>query len=97
MIGYENRLLAKEDFADDTKDAGELGAGHAVTALYELIPIDADETTRPTPELKYQDTELSDEAEQTNELMTVKLRYKQPDGDESILIVHPVLDESIDF
>jgi len=97
LIGYENRLLAKEDFADDTKDAGELGAGHAVTALYELIPIDADEATRPTPELKYQDTELSDEAEQTDELMTVKLRYKQPDGDESILIVYPVLDESIDF
>jgi len=97
LIGYENRLLAKEDFADDTKDAGELGAGHAVTALYELIPIGADETTRPTPELKYQDTELSDEAERTDELMTVKLRYKQPDGDESILIVHPVLDESIDF
>lgn len=95
LIGYENRLLAKEDFADDTKDAGELGAGHSVTALYEIIPVDADEATRPTPELKYQETELSTEAEQTNEMMTVKLRYKQPDGDESILMVHPVLDESI--
>jgi Ca-activated chloride channel family protein len=95
LIGYENRMLAKEDFADDTKDAGELGAGHAVTALYELIPVDADEATRPTPELKYQETDLSAEAEQTNELMTVKLRYKQPDEDESILMVQPVLDESI--
>ncbi len=97
LIGYENRILAKEDFADDTKDAGELGAGHAVTALYELIPIDADEATRPTPELKYQDTEITDEAEQTNELMNVKLRYKHPDEDESILIVHPLLDESVAF
>jgi Ca-activated chloride channel family protein len=95
LIGYENRILAKEDFADDTKDAGELGAGHAVTALYEIIPVGADEATRPTPELKYQDTDLSAEAEKTNELMTVKLRYKQPDGDESILMVQPVLDESV--
>jgi Ca-activated chloride channel family protein len=95
LIGYENRMLAKEDFADDTKDAGELGAGHTVTALYELIPVDADEATRPTPELKYQETDLSAEAEQTNELMTVKLRYKRPDEDESILMVQPVLDESI--
>jgi Ca-activated chloride channel family protein len=95
LIGYENRMLAKEDFADDTKDAGELGAGHTVTALYELIPADADEATRPTPELKYQETDLSAEAEQTNELMTVKLRYKRPDEDESILMVHPVLDESV--
>ncbi len=95
LIGYENRILAKEDFADDTKDAGELGAGHSVTALYEIIPVGADEATRPTPELKYQETDLSAEAEQTNELMTVKLRYKRPDGDESILMVQPVLDESI--
>ena len=95
LIGYENRMLAKEDFSDDTKDAGELGAGHSVTALYEIIPVGADEAIRSTPELKYQETELSDEAEQTDELMTVKLRYKQPDGDESILMVHPVLDESI--
>jgi len=97
LIGYENRILAKEDFADDTKDAGELGAGHTVTALYEIIPIDADEATRPTPELKYQETDLSAEAEQTNELMTVKLRYKQPDGNQSILMVQPVLDESVSF
>jgi Ca-activated chloride channel family protein len=95
LIGYENRLLAKEDFADDTKDAGELGAGHSVTALYEIIPVGADEATRPTVELKYQETELSDEGEQTNEMMTVKLRYKQPAGEESILMVHPVLDDSV--
>ena len=95
LIGYENRLLAKEDFDDDTKDAGELGAGHSVTALYEIIPSDADEALRPTPELKYQESTLSDEAELTNELMTVKFRYKKPDGTESILMGHPVLDESL--
>ena len=95
LIGYENRLLAKEDFDDDTKDAGELGAGHSVTDLYEIIPADADEALRPTPELKYQESTLSDEAELTNELMTVKFRYKKPDGTESILMVYPVLDESL--
>ncbi len=79
LIGYENRLLAKEDFADDTKDAGELGAGTAVTFLYEIIPVGADEALRPTPELKYQESEVSDEAQQSNELLTLKLRYKQPD------------------
>ncbi len=95
LIGYENRLLAKEDFVDDAKDAGELGAGTAATFLYEIIPVSADEAIRPTAELKYQDTEVSDEAEQSNELLTLKLRYKQPDGDESILMVHPVLDEAV--
>jgi Ca-activated chloride channel family protein len=95
LIGYENRLLAKEDFDDDTKDAGELGAGTAVTFLYEIIPAGADEELRPTPELKYQDTEVSEEGGQTNELLTLKLRYKQPDGNESILMTHPVLDEAL--
>ena len=95
LIGYENRLLAKEDFADDTKDAGELGAGTAVTFLYEIIPAGADETVGPTPELKYQDTEISEEAAQSAELLTLKLRYKQPDGEESILMEHPVLDEPV--
>ena len=95
LIGYENRLLAKEDFADDTKDAGELGAGTAVTFLYEIIPVGADEALRPTPELKYQESEVSDEAQQSNELLTLKLRYKQPDGNESILMVHPVLDDAV--
>lgn len=95
LIGYENRLLAKEDFADDTKDAGELGAGTAVTFLYEIIPVGADEAIRPTPELKYQASDVTDDAEQSNEILNLKLRYKQPDGDESILMVHPVLDETV--
>jgi Ca-activated chloride channel family protein len=95
--GGNNRVILATDgdFNVGPSSDAELGAGHSVTALYEIIPVGADEAIRSTPELKYQETELSAEAEQTNELMTVKLRYKQPDGDESILMVHPVLDESI--
>lgn len=94
LIGYENRLLAKEDFVDDTKDAGELGAGHTVTALYEIVPAMADEQLKPTPELKYQESNLSNQAN-SDELLTVKFRYKQPDGNQSIEIISPLMDNSI--
>ena len=88
LIGYENRLLADEDFADDTKDAGELGSGHTVTALYEVIPVGVPTTTavRDRGDLKYQDNTLTQAAYASGELMTVKLRYKAPDGDTSRLI-----------
>ena len=86
LIGYENRMLAAEDFADDKKDAGELGAGHTVTALYELIPADSDEDIRTAGDLKYQVTGLV----KSDELMTVKLRYKEPSGDTSKLIVRAI-------
>jgi Ca-activated chloride channel family protein len=86
LIGYENRMLAKEDFADDKKDAGELGAGHAVTALYELIPAVSSEQVSEAERLKYQVTGLV----KSDELMTVKLRYKKPQGDTSKLIVQSV-------
>ncbi len=86
LVGYENRMLAKEDFADDTKDAGELGAGHTVTALYELIPATSDEAVPVAGALKYQVTGLV----KSDDLMTVKLRYKKPDGDTSKLIVQSV-------
>ncbi|MCP4695740.1 MAG: VWA domain-containing protein [Gammaproteobacteria bacterium] len=92
LIGYENRMLAKEDFSDDTKDAGELGAGHTVTALYEIIPAGSEEKVQPASELKYQQTRLSPQAYQIDELMTVKFRYKHPDGDKSTLMNHPVSD-----
>ena len=82
LIGYENRILAKEDFNDDTKDAGELGAGHTVTALYEIVPAGSDETFRGVDDLVYQRTNPVESAE----LMTVKLRYKPPHGDTSRLI-----------
>lgn len=91
LVGYENRALADRDFADDTKDAGEIGAGHTVTALYELILNDG---SAYNPDLKYQSTEEqpdpSEQGEYSDELLTVSLRYKQPDGDTSKLLSVPV-------
>lgn len=97
LIGYENRMLKKEDFDDDTKDAGELGAGHTVTALYEIIPYGSEEEIPGIEKLKYQETKISPEAFKTKELMTIKLRYKQPDEDKSELIVHPLVDKNVDL
>lgn len=94
LVGYENRMLAAEDFNDDTKDAGELGSGHTVTALYEIIPVGVkDDFTRSVDPLKYQsnDRKITDNSD---ELMTIKLRYKKPDGDISKLIVHEVIDNN---
>lgn len=90
LVGYENRALANEDFADDTKDAGEIGAGHTVTALYEIIMKENGESV-PEAELKYlQNNGTADK----DELLTVSLRYKQPDGDTSKLLAVPVSMES---
>ncbi|NEO38031.1 MAG: VWA domain-containing protein [Moorea sp. SIOASIH] len=95
LIGYENRRLKDEEFNDDTKDAGELGAGHTVTALYEIIPVGA-KTKVKLPDidpLKYQ----SNAASTTNskELMQVKLRYKEPDGNTSQLLTYPLVDKAV--
>lgn len=96
LIGYENRMLASEDFNDDTKDAGELGSGHTVTALYEVIPIGVkDEFAKSVDPLKYQINEKRSANNNTNEIMTIKLRYKQPDGDISKLITNTVIDNHI--
>ena len=97
LIGYENRMLAKEDFNNDKKDAGELGSGHTVTALYELIPAGIkDDMLHDVDALRYNTTVPGIKNNYAgNELMYVKLRYKQPDGDVSKLIEHPVLDENI--
>ncbi len=84
LIGYENRVMAAEDFNDDTKDAGELGAGHTVTALYELVPPEASTEIATADSLKYQLNVPADNA--SPELMTVKFRYKAPDGDQSRLL-----------
>jgi Ca-activated chloride channel family protein len=95
LIGYENRLLDKEDFNDDAKDAGELGSGHTVTALYEVIPAGVkSEYLAKVDDLKYQSTKVERSANASDELMTVKLRYKQPDGDQSQLIEKAVKDGS---
>ncbi|WP_395719015.1 von Willebrand factor type A domain-containing protein [Prosthecobacter sp.] len=100
LIGYENRMLAKEDFNDDTKDAGEIGAGHSVVALYEVVPANLPHGTESRPavdSLKYQAPVISPaqlaEAAKSGEMMTVKLRYKEPDGELSKLIEKPVKDE----
>jgi Ca-activated chloride channel family protein len=94
LIGYENRLLADEDFADDRKDAGEIGSGHSVTALYEVIPVgvETDVTVRMPDSLRYQATPGSSTRAAGPELMFVKLRYKQPDGDRSRELTHAVVD-----
>ncbi len=93
LIGYENRLLADRDFNDDKKDAGELGAGHSVTALYEIIPTGVKNDV-PLPKvdtLKYQQKSLSSH----DEIMQVKLRYKQPQESTSQLLTYPVVDRGV--
>ena len=123
LIGYENRLLAAQDFHDDTKDAGEIGAGHTVTALYEIVP--PNKLPAPTPvteeKLKYQPAKGSGvispspkpdptaildlprrekdsrPRDAANELLTIKLRYKQPDADKSSLIEMPLSDAGRSF
>jgi Ca-activated chloride channel homolog len=96
LIGYENRLLNKEDFNNDKKDAGELGSGHTVTALYEVIPVGVknnfEEKVDP---LKYQKPAAVPALSSTNEIVTIKFRYKQPNSETSKLLVHTVLNKSI--
>ncbi len=91
LIGYENRLLRSEDFNDDTKDAGEMGAGHSVTALYEIVPVGAQSRVdiRGVDSLRYQQT-TPVRSTPSDELLMVKVRYKDPDGDRSRLLEHPV-------
>lgn len=93
LIGYENRVLAHKDFNDDTKDAGEIGAGHTVTAMYEVVPIGV----RFEPgidALRYQTPPRTTAASYTDELLTLKLRYKAPTGDTSQLVSTPVKDSN---
>ena len=110
LIGYENRMLRTEDFNDDKKDAGEIGAGHTVTALYEIVPAGKQVAVGPVDDLKYQQpadeaaarasggsetngSDRRDKADITRELLTLKMRYKQPDGDTSRKLEWPVTDE----
>jgi Ca-activated chloride channel family protein len=92
LVGYENRLLRKEDFNNDRKDAGEMGAGHVVTALYEIVP-PGEATDGDVDPLKYQqpaDPPVRTVGSNRTELMNVKVRYKAPDGDASKLLEFPV-------
>ena len=104
LIGYENRVMANEDFDNDKKDAGEIGAGHRVTALYEIEPIGASKV-QPTEGLRYQKAKRAAASEQADapedetsrELLAVKLRYKQPEGDTSKLLQFPLVDANQPF
>ena len=88
LIGYENRLLNDEDFVDDTKDAGDLGSGHSVTALYEVVPVGVkSKYVKSLSKLKYSS---SKQVSTSNELCTVKLRYKNPQEEKSKELVYPV-------
>jgi len=92
LIGYENRKLNDEDFNDDKKDAGELGSGHTVTALYEIIPVGVKSNfTKEVDDLKYQSQTITGD---TDELLTVKFRYKEPDENTSQLIEQPLVNDS---
>lgn len=109
LVGYENRLLAAQDFNDDKKDAGEIGAGHTVTAFYEVVPAHSEEadsedantevaaTEEKIDDLKYQTERTTTEAAESDELLTLKLRYKQPEGETSTLMTYPVPDNGQAF
>jgi Ca-activated chloride channel family protein len=100
QIGYENRVMAHEDFRNDAKDAGEIGSGHTVTALYELIPV-GEESALLAAKLPASDfvkpAELAEGAKQSDKLLTVRLRYKQPEGDTATEFEQPVKQELKDL
>jgi len=95
LLGYENRELEDKDFEDDTKDAGEIGAGHTVTALYEVIEVKGQEPDKDKYELKYQETNVKPEAHKSKEVLTVRIRYKDPDGKKSREISKVLLDNPV--
>ncbi|MCC2545705.1 von Willebrand factor type A domain-containing protein [Hymenobacter sp. BT175] len=92
LVGYENRALEAEDFNNDRKDAGELGAGHTVTALYEIVPVGAPAVVDP---LKYQTNAAPPAAASSTDLLTVKLRYKEPQGLKSKLMEQSLVDKAV--
>jgi Ca-activated chloride channel family protein len=107
LLGYENRMLRTEDFNDDSKDAGEIGAGHTVTALYEVVPAGKKVDVAPADDLKYQqpaksatadaENEEDTSADMEKELLTLKMRYKQPDGETSKKLEWPITDDGQTF
>jgi Ca-activated chloride channel family protein len=100
LIGYEDRLLADQDFNDDKKDAGDMGAGHSVTALYEIVPVGAATSGNQAPPvspLKYQTSSVLAPAAADHELLTVSVRYKSPAGDTSQKLVAVVPDRVVPF
>lgn len=94
LIGYEDRALAAEDFDDDTKDAGEIGAGHSVTVMYEIVPSNGKDGKNAGKDLKYQESKTTDEALDSDEWLTLSVRYKEPDKNKSKLLEYPIGEES---
>lgn len=94
LIGYENRLLNKEDFNNDAKDAGDIGAGHCVTALYELVTTSTDSTAKKLDNMRYQNFVLTNEG-RGMEWANIKIRYKLPNQKSSILMEQPVVGENV--
>jgi Ca-activated chloride channel family protein len=92
LIGYENRMLAREDFNNDKVDAGEIGAGHRVTALYEVVPVGKSGHVDP---LRYGQKPAASDARTSSELAFVRLRYKKPDADKSELLEYPIAKSSV--
>ena len=99
LIGYENRRLEDRDFNDDKKDAGEIGAGHTVTAFYELVLADGEEETvdPQVDPLKYQTRRKLADAADSDDLFNLKLRFKRPSNDRSEFVVFPVKNEPLEF
>ena len=89
LIGYENRTMAAEDFDDDAKDGGEIGAGHSVTVLYELIPAGTEEDETDDG-LRYQDQDTKNKKDLSDEWLTLSVRYKEPDADTSELLEYQI-------
>lgn len=98
LIGYENRVLAAEDFDNDKKDAGEIGAGHTVTALYEIVPTrKKNEKRNAADQLRYQKQITFSKEANSGEMLTLKLRYKNPQDQDSTLIEYPISDAGMSF
>ncbi len=95
LVGYENRLLSTADFKNDRKDAGDIGAGHSVTALYEIIRTDLDAKDEANEPLRYSKATYQPNGQQPNELLTAKIRYKEPTGATSSLLEFPFVDEPL--
>src|SRR5262249_49145287 len=98
LIGYENRALRHEDFNDDKKDAGDMGAGQTVTALFEVVPRGVEAQTPGVDPLKYQQAaQPATRRGRAGELLNLKVRYKEPEGNTSQLMESPVIDRSAAF
>ncbi len=97
LIGYENRVLRHEDFNDDKKDAGDMGAGHSVTALFEVVPRGVELETSSVDPLKYQQASQAVPQSRSGEMLNIKFRYKEPESSTSRLLEYPVVDRYTGF